>query len=142
MIENLADYFESEHEYYLQQINYKRLDSEPDTNYSLDGIDIINTDVSNNTVFITATRKFTFEPEGIFEIEVSFGAILTLAKEKQNDLDWENINLAEEFKENGDFVLSNLMSRISLLIAQITSSFGRQPLITPPNVFVQRTPNQ
>ena len=42
-----------------------------------------------------------------------------------------NINLADEFRKNGDFVTIQLMSRITLLIAEITSSFGQQPLILP-----------
>ena len=37
------------------------------------------------------------------------------------------MNMAAEFKENGAFVLNNLMSRISLQIAQITSSYGQVP---------------
>ena len=40
--------------------------------------------------------------------------------------------MAEEFRENGDFVINELMSRITLMIAQITASFGQVPLILPP----------
>ena len=42
--------------------------------------------------------------------------------------------MAEEFRDNGKFVTDNLMSRISLMIAQITSSYGQSPLILPPVV--------
>lgn len=31
-------------------------------------------------------------------------------------------------------MISNLMHRISLLISQITSSYGQPPLILPPNL--------
>ena len=44
------------------------------------------------------------------------------------------MNLAEEFRKNGQFVLGNLMNRISLLIAEITSSFGQAPIILPPSI--------
>ena len=52
--------------------------------------------------------------------------------QRVNEYDWNEVNLAEEFRANGDFVISNLMSRITLLIAQITSSYGQQPLVLPP----------
>ena len=51
--------------------------------------------------------------------------------ERKSEYEWSEINLAEEFGENGDFVITQLMSRISLLIGQITSSFGQPPLILP-----------
>ena len=57
---------------------------------------------------------------------LSYGAILKIKKERKEEYDWDKINLAEEFRENGEFVLGNLMSRISLLIAEITSSFGQR----------------
>ena len=55
-----------------------------------------------------------------------------MTAEKVKEHDWHNMNMAAEFKENGAFVLNNLMSRISLQIAQITSSYGQVPLILPP----------
>lgn len=63
-------------------------------------------------------------------LSVSFGAELKFNNRK-SEQDWMKINLAEEFMQNGDFVTTQLMSRISLLIGQITSSFGQQPLILP-----------
>ena len=71
-----------------------------------------------------------FDPEKIFALSVSFGMDLKF-NERKGEHDWQNVNLAEEFRENGDFVTAQLMSRISLLIGQITSSFGQQPLILP-----------
>lgn len=83
---------------------------------------------------MTVNRVLKFDPEEIFELSVSYGAILKFKHEKKEDYDWNNINLAEEFRENGQFVLANLMNRISLLIAEITSSFGQTPLVLPPSV--------
>ena len=75
----------------------------------------------------TLNRKM----DEIFNLSVSFGAHLKF-NEKKSEYEWTNINLAEEFRDNGDFVTAQLMSRISLLIGQITSSFGQYPIITPP----------
>lgn len=95
-------------------------------------IDNIDVDINQDIVKLTVKRVLKFEPEEIFELSVSYGATLKIKKEKKQDYDWNKIDLAEEFRENGQFVLGNLMNRISLLIAEITSSFGQEPLILPP----------
>lgn len=135
MISNLADYFIPEQEFYLDKVSYNRIDkTEEIKEYSLNCIENIETEVNGDIVKLTVSRLLKFDPEEIFELSVSFGAILKLNEEKKNDYDWTEINLAEEFRENGQFVLVNLVSRISLLIAEITSSFGQSPIILPPEI--------
>ena len=135
MISNLIDYFEAEQEFYLDKILYNRIDKKEQANeYSLNCIDNIEAAVNENIVKLTITRALKFDPEEIFELSLSYGAILKIKKERKEEYDWDKINLAEEFRENGEFVLGNLMSRISLLIAEITSSFGQIPLILPPAI--------
>ena len=75
-----------------------------------------------------------FDPDELFELSISFGAILKFDPEKKDEYDWHKVNMAEEFRENGEFVLSNLMNRIALLVAQITSSYGQMPLVLPPSI--------
>ena len=69
-----------------------------------------------------------------FEIsmKIAFGANLYFKEDKIKAFDWSEINLAEEFRENGDFIINELMRRITLMIAQITASFGQEPIILPP----------
>lgn len=93
--------------------------------------DNVKVDVNDAGVRIIIMRTLAFEPDEIFNLSVSFGAYLKF-NEKKSEYEWTNINLAEEFRDNGDFVTAQLMSRISLLIGQITSSFGQYPIITPP----------
>lgn len=135
MIKNLSEYFLPEHEFYLHKIVYNRLDNvTPEIAVPLNCADNINVEISNNDVKIIVTRSLYFDPEEIFRLSVAFGANLKFDSKKVNEYNWNEINLAEEFRENGEFVTDNLMSRISLLIAQITSSFGQQPLLLPPTV--------
>ena len=135
MISNLSDYFLSEQEFYLDKIFYTRIDkNEQIKEYLLNCIDNIDAHISNDTVKLNVQRVLKFDPEEIFNLSVSFGVILRFNEEKKGDYDWENINLAEEFQENGQFVLEHLMSRITLLIAEITSSFGQVPIIPPPRI--------
>lgn len=131
MLDNLKDYFMPEHEYYLQNICYNRLDVLKDDSHNLDCTDNISVMLQDEYVIVVLERELKFDPKELFELSVSFGAKLKLKEDKRKEIDWSSINLAEEFHKQGEFVLANLMSRISLLIAQITSSFGQQPLILP-----------
>lgn len=132
MISNLVDYFEDGQEYYLEKIVYDRIETPSISGeYMLNCVENISAVVEGSAVRLTVQRTLSFDPQGIFGLTVSFGAILRFNESKKNEIDWKNINLAEEFKVNGDFATTNLISRISLLIATITSSFGQQPLILP-----------
>lgn len=135
MISNLMEYFLPEQEYYLNEVAYKKLDILGDESI-LTCEDEIDAELDMQTgIRVIVTRKIYFEPESTFKIKVSFGTDLKFNPENMTEYRWDELNLAEEFKENGDFVTRNLMSRISLLISQITSSFGQQPLVTPPCIF-------
>ncbi len=133
MICNLQEYFKPEQEIFLDTINYRRIENsgnELEQEVALLCQDNIKASVNDEGVRIIVTRSLVFEPEKIFVLSVSFGAELKFNNRK-SEQDWMKINLAEEFMQNGDFVTTQLMSRISLLIGQITSSFGQQPLILP-----------
>lgn len=139
MITNLADYFVAEQEFYLDKISYNRIDKSEKTNeYLLNCNDNILIDINENILKLTVERILHFDPKEIFELSVSFGAILRFNEEKKNDYNWKAINLAEEFRENGQFVLGNLMNRMSLLIAEITSSFGQTPIILPSGIAPEK----
>lgn len=139
MISNLEDYFVDEQEYYLDKVFYNRIDrNEEIREYSLNCIDNIDVEINEDIVRLTVKRVLKFKPEEIFELLVSFGVVLKFNAEKKGDYDWEKIDLEEEFRENGQFVWGNLMHRISLLIAEITSSFGQTPIILPPEIAPKR----
>lgn len=135
MIKDLMNCFENEQQYYLDKIEYSRIEDDFRQNqHTLLCNDNITVNVNNEYVEVKLKRTLSFRPEALFYLSVTFGSILKIdasAKEKYN---WKELDLAEEFKENGQFVLDNLMARISLLIGQITSSFGLQPLILPPHI--------
>ena len=133
MICNLQEFFKPEQEIFLDTISYRRIENsgnELEQEVALLCQDNIKASVNDEGVRIIVTRSLVFEPEKIFVLSVSFGAELKFNNRK-SEQDWMKINLAEEFMQNGDFVTTQLMSRISLLIGQITSSFGQQPLILP-----------
>lgn len=137
MIKDLEKVFLPEYEVYLENILYEKFDVQSkDEAHTLFGEDKITAIVNDNeSVAITVTRKLNFEPEKIFSLKISFGALLKIDPKKSTLYDWKAINMEEEFRENGDFITDDLMARISLLIAQITSAAGRLPLVLPPNVI-------
>lgn len=136
MIKNLSEYFLPEQEFYLHKIVYDRIENiTSKEKFLVNCTDNINVEICEGIgVKIIITRSLAFEPEEMFQLSVAFGADLKFEPQRVNEYNWSEINLAEEFKDNGSFVTSNLMSRISLLFAQITSSYGQQPLILPPMV--------
>lgn len=133
MISNLNEYFASKYEFYLDEVTYRRK-SAPDSasNLTLNCHDNYRAEVKGSSVVLTITRHLSFDQEALFELIVSFGAILTFNAEKAAEYDWNKIDLAEEFKNNGDFVTANLTNRITFLVGAITSSYGQAPIILPP----------
>lgn len=136
MIKNLVEYFLPEQEFYLHQIAYNRIAGYiSQDEFVLNCTDNISVELVNKSnIKIIVTRNLYFEPNALFQLSISFGANLKFDPKRAEEYNWNEIDLAKEFRDNGDFVTTNLISRITLLIAQITSSFGQQPLILPPNV--------
>ena len=140
MIRNLSEYFKPELEIFLDTVSYKRIENinnKCERELSLLCQDNLKVMTNEDGVRIIVTRTLMFEPEELFALNVSFGADLKF-NERKAEHEWTEINLAEEFGENGDFVTAQLMSRISLLIGQITASFGQQPLILPSVIAKKR----
>lgn len=136
----LSDLFKTEYQFQLKSINYHLI--EPVTvqpTYRILCNDFVQAiSETENSVRFILRREISFEPENLFTVEVSFAATLTY----KNDLceDARNTSLSELeaiFRNSKDSYSSNLASRASLLIAEITSSYGKNPLITPPFVCAQ-----
>lgn len=136
MIKNLSEYFLPEQQFYLHKLTYNRIVENADEEASsLNCTDNISVELYDGDMLkIIVTRDLFFDPDMLFRLSVSFGADLQFDHQKKKEYDWENINLAEEFRDYGDFVTANLMNRISLLISQITSSFGQMPLVLAPYI--------
>ena len=86
MIKNLHEYFLPEQEYYLNEILYKRIEcNDVLENGTATCEDSISTNINeSHELNILVTRKFYFEPEQIFKIEISFGADLKFNPDREN----------------------------------------------------------
>lgn len=133
----LTKYFLPQCKFFLNNISYRMIESTKESEiYKLKVTDNVETGLHENgeDVRILFSRSLNFEPRGVFELTVSFGCYLKFNMEKKDEIDWETIELAKEFSENGSFVMDNLVSRAALQIAQITASYGSAPIVTPPKI--------
>lgn len=132
---NLDKYFLPQYKYFLKNINYEKLDTDKiDKNVSMQCVDKISVEIiENRELSVVFTRKLEFKPEYAFTLSVSYGVILTFNNETKNEINWVDYDLTNEIIAGGAKYISSLISRASLQIAQITSTFGKNPIITPPN---------
>lgn len=134
MLDNIQNYFIEQYQFSLKEVSYNRLEIEP-VNATLSISDEINTDIKNNVLLITLTRTIFFEPESAFNLKVTFDAVLGIKEEMietVNKIDWK-----KEFVEINNPYMVNIMTRVSALIANITSSYGQPPVVTPPGLVIK-----
>lgn len=134
---NIQNYFSSTYEYYLDKIDYThKAKSSDNTAYTLNCVDNISTQiVDDSKLQVTITRNLEFSPDDLYTLSVSFIVVLTILDGKKDDL-LSIKDLSFELAKGGHFFLSDIMSRISALISNITASFGQPPVITPPIIAV------
>ena len=129
-------YFTSDQEISLQHIEYKATDDQcTSETVSLRCEDNLTCEtVTEDKISFIITRHLNFDPICFFDLTISYKFSLLFNKELKKEINWNGIDFEEEIKDNKDVCLGNLMSRISLQIAQITSSSGQMPIITPPSL--------
>ncbi len=126
-------YFLHEHQIFLDNISYETLKLEkPGRDLKLSCKDTLIAQLMEKSgVKFTFNRTMSFDPDGLFFLSVTFGVVMRFNPVYYNEIAWKNMDLAGEFKQSCPHILTNLMSRTSLMIAQITSAAGQNPIITP-----------
>ena len=129
-------YFLHEQQIFLDNINYEVIKLEKMTaEVKLNCKDTIVAQLKEKVgVKVTFNRTLSFDPEGMFFLSVTFGVMMRFNPVYADEIVWKNVDIAGEFKAGCPHILTNLMSRTSLLIAQITSASGQTPIITPGGV--------
>ena len=80
-------------------------------------------------VKVTYNRTLTFDPEGLFRLSVTFGVMLVFNPGTRGEVDWRTIDVAAEFRKSCPQLVDIMASRATLLIAEITSAGGGNPII-------------
>ena len=129
-------YFLHDHQIFLDNINYETVKAgvaEPGV--KLNCKDTIVAQLNEKTgIKITFNRTLSFEPERLFFLSVTFGVTMRFNPVYADEIEWRDVDIAGEFKKNCPQILTNLMSRTSMLISEITSAAGQPPIVTPGGV--------
>ncbi len=129
-------YFLKECQIYLSHVDYDFL-SQPNIGENKLTIrdSVASYNVSDEKVKIEFSRSLDFGTAKVFNLRVVYAVILTKNPFSIQEVDWSTINVAEEFKRAKAPLAGNIMSRVSMLIAQITSVSGQVPIVTPPQLI-------
>ena len=131
---NFERYFLHDRRIFLDNISYDAINmGKQPTQMRLKCNDTVLAQLSNSGVKISFNRALTFEPQGIYTLSVTFSVFLIFDPSTKDEIDWQKTDISGEFRKSCPALMSALMSRSSLLIAQITSSAGQLPLVTPPS---------
>lgn len=129
------EYFTGSFSIALENVVYNKLDGiEGEVSLRIDDVLEIKenkTNVENITAIIT--RSFSFEPKSLVEVSVSFEVVLELNDKYKNSDKLDLSLIRKELISEDSVIMSIIMSRISLLISQLTSSYGERPIVTPPS---------
>ena len=123
-------YFLAERRIVLENVNYEVHPVQPNGQVKLNGKDTIIAQVAGQAgVKITYNRTLQFEPEGPFSLSVSFAVMLVFNPGTRDEIDWKTIDVANEFRKACPALVTTMMSRATLLVAEITSASGGAPII-------------
>lgn len=123
-------YFLAERRIVLENVSYEVHPAQPSTNMKLNGKDTIIAQIAGQAgVKVTYNRTLQFEPEGPFSLSVSFAVMLVFNPGTRDEVDWKTIDVANEFRKACPALVSSMMSRSTLLVAEITSASGGAPII-------------
>ena len=117
----------------LRRATFDRLNIKPSTNYRGRTQDEVYFQKQDGAIVeYEITRRMDFEPEGVFEIIVSYTIRRTLADEYVNaDVDFREQLKHLEVKDF-NFLCGNVFSLMSLIISQLTQASNGIPMVSPP----------
>lgn len=123
-------YFLAERRIALENVSYETQRAQAQGQLKLGVKDTILAQIVGQAgVKVTFNRTLRFEPEGPFTLSVSFGVMLVFNPGTCNEIDWQTIDVAEEFKKNCPQLVQAMMSKAALLVAEITAANGGAPII-------------
>lgn len=120
--------------YALQHIHYENLEVLDNASQkTLNCTDTIRAQrIDPAHVQLDYMRAMEFPTKDVFALSVGFRVLYTIDEKDTQAIDWNNVDIPAELIRSEDDSLHMIASRISLLISQITSSFGQTPIVTPP----------
>jgi hypothetical protein len=122
----------------LKNIEYKDLDP------SIENVKVVFNDefefitCTKQEVVLHVQRTVTTDPIHLFELKIKIELRMAL-NQKEHKFDGNQNELKDYANEHITTIIDNsrCMQTISLLVSQISSAYGRIPIVTPPN-FITR----
>jgi len=122
----------------LLNVNYEYIDFDEEIAEDFEFIVLDDYEIDSfneDMVSIILSRKVYYKPEIIFNISVTLQIIYNINKDSEQKLNKNN--LEKELESKKKLLLEPLVSKASLLIANITNADDDLNVITPP--FLQQT---
>ncbi len=130
-MENFNEYFIKEKNLFLENINYETVKSDKKAMMRLGCRDTVVAQlIGDRGVKIIFNRRLAFEPEALFTLSVSFGVFLRFDPTRFGEVNWQEVNIVNEFTKANPAIMSELNARTTMLVSQITSSAGGVPIVT------------
>jgi hypothetical protein len=118
-------YFLAERHIMLENVSYETPQRVQPGQLRLNARDTIVAQLIGSAgVKITYNRTLSFDPEGPFTLSVSFSVMLVFNPGTRGEVDWKTIDMAEEFKKNCPQLVQAMMTKTTLLVAEITNANG------------------
>lgn len=130
-------FFNEEYQIALKNAVYTQIEREnQDADFELSVRDRVDAVIHDKHLEASFGRKVFFDPAALYSIDIVFTFSLffknTDLVEEAKSVDWK-----DALTEAGNPYLTDVISRASYLIATLTSSYGQQPLVTPPVLLRQ-----
>lgn len=87
---------------------------------------------TDTAIKVVMTRKISLGENVFFDLAASFHTIHFLKEEYAKSFQWKDYDLDKAVNDEIDFFVGPGFDRLSLVLSQITSSFGGAPIVTPP----------
>lgn len=129
---NFTKYFDKQCKIFLKEITFEQSNISANV-MSIKFCDDLSTYIKENSLHVIFKRSVKMEPEATYKLSVSYELELTFNSIYVKEIEPNAINFEDELIRSGQNILSLLISRAVLLIAQITSSGNNNPVITPPH---------
>ena len=124
-MEDFASYFTKDAKIMLEKVNYESYPTLPKFTAENKRYFDVNLDYPAGIKAIFTKHIIL----NLFILSVSFSATLKFNSEKRDLVDWKSVDLTQGFIEGFPSIISTLNARASLLVAEITSSSGNEPII-------------
>ena len=129
----LKDFFSNNGTIGLEEISFKAHDNKNIKSVPCCVEDRITSISHTDTAIkVVMTRKISLGENEFFDLEASFHTIHFLKEEYNKSFQWDDYDLNTEVNNEIDFFVGPGFDRLSLVLSQITSSFGGAPIVTPP----------